>query len=166
MTHGAAATTERERGVSTVRLYAMRVLYLLNFAVLGPEVWPELFRPDRMLGPVNGVAFSFWATLSILSLLGLRYPLKMLPLLFVQLTYKAIWLVAVALPLRAAGALVSGGHEMALTFLVGGALDLLVIPWPYVLARYAKEPGDRWKFGRQARDATAAAAAMKNPLGV
>jgi hypothetical protein len=45
---------------------------------------------------------SFWAALVTLSGLGLRYPLKMLPLLFMQLFYKSVWLIAVAFPLGAA----------------------------------------------------------------
>jgi hypothetical protein len=27
---------------------------------------------------------------------------------------------------------------------VGVALDLIVIPWGYVLAHYVRKPGDRW----------------------
>ena len=66
---------------STFRLYLMRLLYLLNFVLLGSSVWPAIFNHAGEWDPVKGVAFSFWAALSALSVLGLRYPLKMLPLL-------------------------------------------------------------------------------------
>jgi hypothetical protein len=66
---------------STFRLYLMRLLYLLNFVLLGLEVWPVMINHPGAWDPVKGVAFSFWAALSALSVLGLRYPLKMLPLL-------------------------------------------------------------------------------------
>jgi hypothetical protein len=37
--------------------------------------------------------------------------------------------------------------------IIGVVLDLIVIPWPYVLENYVKERGDRWR--RQARVAGA-----------
>ena len=81
---------------SMFRLYFMRSLYVLNFVMLGLSVWPELINHAGAWDPVKGVAFSFWAALSVLSGLGLRYPLKMLPLLLLQLLYKSIWVIAVA----------------------------------------------------------------------
>ena len=128
-------------GVSTIRLYAMRVMYLLNFVLLGSDVWPELIRHEGAWDPVKGVAFAFWAALSLLSGLGIRYPLQMLPLLLLQLVYKSIWLIAVGLPLRSAGQ----STGMTNVFLIGVALDLIAIPWPYLLANYVKRRGDRWK---------------------
>ena len=70
---------------SLFRLYLMRLLYLLNFVFLGLNVWPEFIKHEGLWDPVKGVAFSFWAALSALSILGIRYPLKMLPLFFLQL---------------------------------------------------------------------------------
>ena len=76
--------------VSTIRTYALRVLYLLNFVGLGLIAWPRVVSPDKPLGLMDGVAFSFWAALSALMGLGLRYPLQMLPLLLLQLFYKVV----------------------------------------------------------------------------
>jgi hypothetical protein len=90
---------------------------------------------------VPGVAFSFWAALALLMGLGIRYPLQMLPVLLMQLLYKSVWLVAVALPLAAAGR----STELTKTFLFGVIGDLLVIPWGYVLRNYVRRPADRWK---------------------
>jgi len=126
---------------STFRLNLMRLIYLGNLVFLGLNVWPELIRHEGAWDPVKGVAFSFWAALSVLSGLGVRYPLKMLPVLLMQLVYKSIWLIAVYLPLRSAG--VSTG--LTRTMAIGVVVDLIVIPWPYVLATYVKKPGDRWR---------------------
>jgi hypothetical protein len=52
--------------VSAVRLYALRLLYLLNFVGLGAMVWPAVLSPARPLGLLDGVAFSFWAAFSAL----------------------------------------------------------------------------------------------------
>ena len=127
--------------VSTFRLYFMRLLYLLNFVMLGLQVWPVLLNHPGAWDPVKGVAFSCWAALSTLSALGLRYPLKMVPALLFQFVYKSIWVLAVALPLW------STFRSLELTRVMGyGALvDLAVIPWPYVFANYVKAHGDRWK---------------------
>jgi hypothetical protein len=135
--------------VSTLRLYVMRFVYLLNFVLLGLDVWPALFRHPGAWDPVKGVAFSFWAALSLLSGLGLRYPLKMVPLLLLQLLYKTLWLVAVALPMWSAVRSI----DLTRAMVIGVVVDLLGIPWSYVLATYVKERGDRWR--QQARAAVA-----------
>jgi hypothetical protein len=135
--------------VSTLRLYVMRFVYLLNFVLLGLDVWPALFRHPGAWEPVKGVAFSFWAALSLLSGLGLRYPLKMVPLLLLQLLYKTLWLVAVALPMWSAVRSI----DLTRAMVIGVVVDLLGIPWSYVLATYVKERGDRWR--QQARAAVA-----------
>jgi len=127
--------------VSTLRLYMMRVMYLGNFVMLGLGVWPEIIQYDKAWDPLPGVAFSFWAALSVLSGVGVRHPLTMLPLLLLQLFYKAVWLVAVAPSLWSAGR----STEMINVFAIASVLLLLVIPWPYVLAHYVKKPGDRWR---------------------
>lgn len=126
--------------VSTLRLYLMRAVFLLNFVVLGSDVWPALLSHPEPWDPVKSAALSFWAALSLLSLLGLRYPVKMLPLLLFQLTYKAIWLLAVALPQW------SDFQSVGLTRIMvfGLVVDLLVIPWPFVVRNYIKVSGDRW----------------------
>ena len=127
--------------VSTVRLYLMRALYLLNFVVLGLDVWPGLINHQGAWDPMHAVAISFWAALSVLSGLGLRYPLKMLPLLLLQFFYKSIWLIAVAL--RQWPAVRS--TDLTKAMVIGIVLDVVVIPWPYALATYVKKRGDRWR---------------------
>ena len=131
--------------VSTMRLYLMRALYLVNFVLVGSDIWPHLINPSKPLPLMEGVAFSFYAGLSTLSVLGLRYPLKMVPLLFLQLFYKSVWLLAVAIPLSAAGSLAPDAAGAVKPFVIGAVLDILVIPWPYVVANYFTTPGDRWK---------------------
>ncbi len=127
--------------VSTIRLYLMRVVYLGNFVMLGFNVWPRILHQDQAWDPLPGVAFSFWAALCVLSGLGIRYPLAMLPLLLLQLFYKSVWLMAVAIPLRSAGR----STELTNIFISGAVADLIVIPWPYVVRHYVMKHGDRWK---------------------
>ena len=136
--------------VSTFRLYVMRALYLIVFVGLGSSVWPAVIKHQDMTDPLHGVAISFWAALSLLAGLGIRYPVKMVPLLLLQMLYKAIWLLAVALPLS------SSGQKTTLTtpMLIGVVIDLIVIPWPYVYGTLVKERGERWRTAAKAAHAT------------
>ena len=124
-------------GVSKFRIYLLRFFYLLIFFLLGSEVWIEIFSHKGQWESLQGVAFSFWAAFSTLAILGILHPLKMIPLLLVQIFYKLIWLIIVAYPLWLANQL-TGSSAQGLTEinLKSIVVDLLVIPWPYVLKNY------------------------------
>src|SRR5439155_3683500 len=124
--------------VSSARTTALRVVYFLNFVGLGFMAWPRVISPGKPFGLVDGAAFSFWAALAALMGLGLRYPLQMIPLLLLQFFYKAIWFVAVALPLWTSGQWSAGATGMTRTFVMGFIADVLVIPWAYVLANFVR----------------------------
>jgi len=134
--------------VSTLRLYLLRCVFLLNFALLGVDVWPAIFSRAASWEPLEGVAFAFWGALSLVSVLGLRYPLKMLPLLLLQFAYKAIWWLAIGVPRWSE----VGSTELASAMLIGILIDVVVIPWPYVFAQFARERGDRWKSLRAGKN--------------
>jgi len=131
--------------VSMLRLYLLRLLYLLNFALLGLDVWPEILTRAESWEPLEGVAFAFWGALSVLSALGLRYPLRMLPLLLLQLVYKGIWLTTLAAPRWST----LGSTDLASAMLMGVVFDVIAIPWPYVVETLVRQPGDRWKPRRR-----------------
>ena len=158
---GTAAGTsfESTNDVSALRLYVLRLMYLLNFVGLAVNVWPALVSPAQPIAPLPGVAFAFWAALSTLCALGLRYPLKMLPVLFMQLFYKSVWLLAVALPLWSSGQWSSSATGLFKGMVIGAIADLLVIPWPYVFTNYVRTPGDAWKLVRRRSRPTIAASA-------
>lgn len=82
--------------------------------------------------------------LVFLSLVGLRYPLKMLPLLFWEMTWKAIWLLSAALP-----QFLEPGGMGAATAETAFACDLVIViaaatPWDFVWRQYLKAAGDQW----------------------
>ena len=118
--------------ISTLRTYLLRAIYLLNFVGLSVMVWPAIVRHHGAWDPFYGVALSFWAALAALMGLGIRHPLKMLPLLLIQLLYKTIWLLAVGLPMWRAGTPLAMTKDM----LIPAIIDVIVIPWPYVFANY------------------------------
>jgi len=131
--------------VSTFRLYLLRAMYLLIVVGLGSEIWPGIIHHAKAWDLMHGVASSLLAAISVLAAVGIRYPLQMLPLLLFELLWKAIWLLAIALPLWSANQLDADTMETVKACLMGIVLVPIVIPWPYVLAQYVKKPGDRWK---------------------
>ena len=129
--------------VSTVRLYTLRAAYLLLAVGLGSQIWPGILDPSSGWQLSRSIVVSMLGALSALSLLGLRYPLQMLPLLFFELTWKAIWLTRVALPLWCAHRLDAATAETAAECLTV-VVFLFLIPWRYVFDMYARKSGDRW----------------------
>ena len=93
---------------------------------------------------MHGVANSFLAALSALALLGIRYPLQMLPLLFFEMIWKIIWLAAIALPLWLAGSVDDATSGTIRDCLVG-LIFPVIIPWRYVIANYVRKPADHWR---------------------
>lgn len=130
--------------LSVLRLYALRAGYLLLVVGLGPIVWPGIIHHVKPWALMPGVVHCMLAAMSALAVLGLRYPLKMLPLLFFELAWKSIWLIVVALPLWSAHQMDADTLETAHECLMA-VVFLIVIPWPYVFSNYLTQRGDRWR---------------------
>lgn len=131
--------------VSIARLYVLRATYLLIVVGLGLTVWPGVLNPPTNLEHYRGVVRSLLAAVSLLALLGLRYPLQMLPLLLFELVWKTIWVLAFGLPLWLGDRFDPATRETWNSCLMGLVLFPLVIPWRYIIETYAKAPGDRWR---------------------
>ena len=128
--------------VSLVRLYVLRANYLL-WAVAGAFMaLPPLFShaPDA-----RGMTDSMFVGLWVCGIIGLRYPLQMLPVFLLEFIWKTVWLLVFGLPQWLSG---TGSPRLAddlLTIGNGPILFGLIIPWPYVWRRYVKQPADRWR---------------------
>lgn len=132
--------------VSTLRLNLLRATYLLIAVGMGLQIWPLILRHTADVEHMRGVVWSMLGALTLLcAALGLRYPLKMLPLLLFELGWKTIWVLSLGLPLWSAGRLDAGTAETLQACLVGVVLVPLVMPWGYVWTHYVKAPGDRWR---------------------
>jgi hypothetical protein len=131
--------------VSTFRLYVLRAMYAFVAIGLGVFKLPAMFNPPANLSTMGSVVLSVLAALALLAVLGIRYPLKMLPLLFFEFLWKAVWVLAFALPQWSAGQLAPDAQEVLINNLVGIVLVPLAIPWGYVFNQYVKAPGDRWR---------------------
>jgi len=84
---------------------------------------------------VFGILGSVWVAFGLLSILGLRSPLKFSPVLLLQLTYKVVWFIGVMLPILVAGQFPAYAMGYVLFFTVYIVGDLIAIPFPYVFAK-------------------------------
>ena len=130
--------------LATWRANLLRAGYLLLIVGLGLTVWPSIIDPATTWAPDRGVIVAMLGALSLLALVGLRHPVKMLPLLFWEVTWKVLWLLRVALPLWSAGRLDPAAAETAIECLMA-VLIALVIPWDHVLRAYILAPAERWR---------------------
>ena len=124
--------------VSMVRLYILRAMYaVLGLAEGTIQFQLFLHHPHWTLN--SGVAHSFLAALAALSLVGIFYPLRMLPLLVYELLWKSIWLLGIALPLWLGNQFDPDTRE---TFYecIGVVILIPIIPWRYLF----RGPADPW----------------------
>jgi hypothetical protein len=142
-----AATNEIQQAnitpeVSLARIYVLRATYLLLLIGLGGMIVPELVsHPVASRGVIPSLLGAVW----VLAFVGLKYPLKMLPLLMFEFAWKSIWMLAYGLPQWYAGQLPATFAEDSFNIGLGVILMPLVIPWGYVYRHYVKESGARWR---------------------
>jgi hypothetical protein len=131
--------------VPLYRLYLLRAVYLIIAVGLIVMIWPGLLAPPGDLGHMRGVVWALLGALGLLALLGLRYPLQMLPLLLFELAWKLVWIATIGLPRWAAQTLDAAHRATLGECLFGVVLCLVAIPWGYVLRNYVRRPGDAWR---------------------
>lgn len=131
------------RTVPTYKLHLLRLLYALMAVFLGIDAWTYILTHSGPWDPAAAAAWSIWAASSLLALLGLLHPLKMLPLVLLDIIYKSIWLLVVAYPLWVDSQLNgSPAEEMTHAFL-WVVLPLIATPWRYAYDTYVRGGTDR-----------------------
>ncbi|MBW3565406.1 MAG: hypothetical protein KY459_11830 [Acidobacteria bacterium] len=130
--------------VSTLRLYLLRGMYLLIAVGLAATIWPHILSPSSLVAGPSSVIRALLGALAVMCLLGLRYPLQMLPLLLFELLWKVIWVTASAIPMWLGPGLDAYASETLFACLMGVVLVPIVIPWGYVIRRYVRSPGEPW----------------------
>lgn len=138
-------TTAVDEELSRRRLNVMRVGYAFMGVGLVIVKWPILLQGATPSLPVfEGVVACLLTAMSLLAFLGLRYPVRMLPILLFEVTWKVIWIAAVAVPhlIYADLDAATGGVLFNCSFVV---VIIVVIPWRFVWRRYVRTPGDAWR---------------------
>jgi hypothetical protein len=131
--------------LSTFRLYLLRAMYLLLLVGLALMIWPLFLQPSTGVEHMKSVVRCVLVAVSLLAALGIRYPVKMLPLLFFELAWKTLWVVAFGVPLWLGHRMDADTAETMKATLMGVVLVPLVLPWGYMWRHYVKAPGDRWR---------------------
>lgn len=126
----------RYEGVRPINIYLLRALYFLMATFLAYDVWSYVFTHTGFWQNQEGMAWSIWAAFSTLAILGVFHPLKMLPILLLEIFYKTMWLILVAYPLWRTGALVGSPAEGTTYVFIIVAAVYLIMPWGYVFRTY------------------------------
>lgn len=128
--------------VSAARRDLVRAAFLLSAIAGSLLVLPGLIRPDPV---ARGMLESMIAGLWLCSLLGLRYPLRMLPILFFAFVATTVWMIDYGLPRELSGAATPQLQSDLLAIGGGPILLALIIPWGYFWRHYWKQEAERWR---------------------
>src|SRR3984893_6003358 len=102
---------DQYEGVRRINIYLLRLLFILMFFVLGRVTWTQILTHRGSWEPTDAVAWCVWTAFATLAGLGIIRPLKMLPILLLEIFYNVLWLVIVAYPLWSKGQLMGSPAE-------------------------------------------------------
>lgn len=131
-----------------VRWGWLKFMYLYAIVGAGGFGLGLIFIPDVIKTALNapsqepvvlGITCSVYLAFAILSILGLRSPLKFVPVLLLQLCYKSIWFIFIFLPLLVRGQLSTYVILTALiyaTYIIG---DLIAIPFSCIFVKQSEQ---------------------------
>jgi hypothetical protein len=100
-----------------------------------PEVMQSVFGFPAQDPVVFGITASVYTAFGLISILGLKSPLKLAPVLLLQLCYKSIWLVGVILPLLFSGRFPLYATTLLILFVTYIIGDLIAIPFSSVFSK-------------------------------
>jgi len=103
--------------------------------IIMPDVMRSIFGLPSQEPIVFGVSGSVYLAFALLSVLGLQSPLKFIPVLLLQLSYKVIWFIGVILPLLFGGKFPTYAILYTVIFATYIIGDLIAIPFSYVFAK-------------------------------
>jgi hypothetical protein len=125
------------------QLNLLRVGYLVMAGGLAVYKWPLLFT-GKQWGLAEGTVECMLVAMSILAVVGVRYPRRMLPLLLFEVTWKLLWMGIIALPQWLDNRLDAATRDQ-LSEVLWVAIIIAVIPWRRVFALYVTAPGEPWR---------------------
>jgi hypothetical protein len=123
--------------IKKLRIFWLKLMYGVTIVIAGCLGIGILFIPGTMQFTFgadcprffSGMIGSVFLAFALVSVLGLRDPVKFVPLLLTQMLYKSAWLCFVALPLLIAGKMTVDMILAAAVFLAIVIGDLIAIPF-------------------------------------
>jgi hypothetical protein len=131
---------ERNEGVPNINIYLLRLLYVLMFFVLGRITWTHVLTHQGLWEPTNAVVWCVWTAFATLAGIGIIRPVKMLPIVLLEIFYKVQWLILVAYPLWSKGMLAGSPAEEITSQFLWVILPIVAVPWGYVFVNYFYKP--------------------------
>ncbi|TZF90718.1 hypothetical protein [Cognatilysobacter lacus] len=131
--------------MSLLRLNVLRAFYAVMAFGLATVVWPAIVAPPADMSLSGSVVHGLLGGVGVMALVGIRYPLRMLPLLLFELIWKIIWVGAYVFPWWRSGHLPPGSLENLAQCVFGFVFIPLVLPWRYVIRQYVQAPGEPWR---------------------
>ena len=127
-----------------VRMNWLRGMYVYTIVGAGafglgmltiPGVVKSLFGWQIAEPVFFGVVGSVYLAFGLLSILGLRSPVKFSPVLLLQLCYKSLWFIGVALPLVVTAQFPAYAIVLIVIFATYIVGDIIAIPFSYLFGR-------------------------------
>jgi len=128
-------------GVRPIQIYLLRAVFTLTLIFIGMFSWTAIINHEGAWKPVNAVAFCMWAAYSTMSVLGIIKPLKMLPIIVLQVFYKIVWLSIVAYPLWVRDELAGSDAEQMTSDFMWVIMPIVAMPWGYFLRSFFRSAG-------------------------
>ncbi len=128
----------------SIRWGWLKAMYIFTIIIGGGFGFAALFVPAAVQSQFRfpaqdpaslGLYGSFALASGLVAILALRSPLKFVPMLFIQLVYKPLWLIVVAIPLFLKGQFPSYVVINSVIFLIFIIGNLVAIPFAYLFAK-------------------------------
>lgn len=135
--------------VAMWRIHILRIFYLLIVCVMGIFVWQQVLFESADWTATKVISKTMLASLALLCVFGLKYPLAMLPVMLMETLWKTTALLFVILPAWL-GDRMTPDLYLLFSDCIGILIVYPVMPWTYVWARYFRHPGEPWRKPRAA----------------
>jgi len=127
---------EYYEGVPKINIYGIRVLFTLMFLFLSHDSWTHILHHTGDWVVTDAVAWCVWLAYGAISWIGIIRPLKMLPIILLEIIYKTAWLFVVAYPLWRENELAGSPAEYTTMVFIFVILPILFMPWRYFFSVY------------------------------
>lgn len=127
---------ENWEGVPRINIYILRLMFFLMVIFLGKDAWSHILTFNGTWNATDAMAWSIWASYSVLAILGVLNPLKMLPIVILEILYKVLWLGLVAYPLWKTDKLIGSEAEGMANAFLWVFLPIIGMPWKYFFKKY------------------------------
>jgi hypothetical protein len=119
----------------------LKFMYIWNIVISGGGGLGIIFLPNLTKWLFNaptpkityGIIGSVFLSFAIISILGLKNPIKFAPILLFQLTYKIIWVIGIIIPMIIAGEFYIGALPAVIIYAFYIIGDFIAIPFSNIL---------------------------------